>query len=218
MTIESQDRSLSKWCSLDCPFCHALFKVDQKDLLPLGHYSFSCLSCKHIFWAGLNKDQQVDVWTFKPSPKKNSEKLVNEEKICPHCLSMMKTGVVECHQCGKAFYDTQWMQNCPYSSFRLRKLFENLLCFYDSAQKHGEFVSACIKENNIAFGLYCYKRLMKTRKNDDQARKMFQYLQSTAQTSFPSRSKKMDSRDYLTGWFHAMMLCAVLILISLLFV
>ena len=59
---------------------------------------------------------------------------------------------------------------------------------------------------------------MKTRKNDDQARKMFQYLQSTVQTSFPSRSKGIKSRDYLTGWFHAMMFCAVLILISLLFV
>ena len=68
MNFESQDRIIQKWDSIYCPFCNASFRVERKDLLPIDHYSFSCLSCKRIFWAGVNEKDKVDVWTFKPYP------------------------------------------------------------------------------------------------------------------------------------------------------
>ena len=214
--MENKERSQtqSEWKSLECPFCHSLFRVNKADLLPIDHYSFSCLSCKHIFWAGLNKDK-IDVWTFKPNPDKQ-EKLILEEKICPHCFSSMKKGVLECLQCGQSFYNTQWMQKAPHASFQLRKLFEDLLSSYSSSEKHGEFVSQCLKESNSIFGLYCYKHLMESRPKDQKTKKMFQYLKSVSTPKVIKKSFQKVSNDYLTGWFHALVLCIVLILISIL--
>lgn len=217
--MENQEKSQTQsgWKSLECPFCHSLFRVDQSDLLPLDHYSFSCLSCKHIFWAGLNKKDGIDVWTFKPETEKENEKLISEEKICPHCFSTMKRGVVECLKCGQSFYNTKWMQKAPYSSFHLRKLFEDLLSSYSSSEKHGVFISQCLKENNAVFALFCYKHLLQSRPQDQKAQKMFQYLKSvsTPQTKKPFRKV---SNDYLTGWLHALIFSIIIIFISLLII
>lgn len=216
--MKSQDIKSSEWESLDCPFCRALFRVNKNDLMPIDDYSFSCLSCKQVFWAKINGEQKIDVHSFKPSVEKQSEKTVYSEKICPHCMAVMEKGVVECCQCGRSFYDIQWMQNSPYSSFRLRKLFETLLADYDSPEKHGEFVSACIKQENPVFGLYCYKRLIQERPKDQQARKMFEYLKNVSQQLFqPQSVRKPSQHSYLKGWIHGLVFCIVLILISLLF-
>ncbi len=205
MSFESQQRMTSEWESLSCPFCRALFKASRQDLLPMDHYSFSCLSCKKIFWAGYNDHQEIEVFTTKPIIQEE-EKVVNEHKVCPHCYTSTKKGSVECAQCGESFYNDKWKKNAPPSSFFLRKTFEELLAEYDSTKKHEEFAAFCISENNIGFGSYCYSQLMKARPEDPIAVRMYKYFEAILLTMV-QKPPKTETKywSYTIGWVHALL-------------
>ena len=205
MSFESQQRMNLEWESLSCPFCRALFKVNKQDLLPVDHYSFSCLSCQKIFWAGFNKHQKIEIFQTRPIVQEE-EKWVNEHKICPHCYASTKKGSVYCVKCGESFYNAKWKKNAPPSSFFLRKTFEELLTNYDSTQKHEEFASCCISENNIGFGSYCYSQLMKARSDDPMAMKMFKYFEAILLTMTQKPPKtEIKNWTYTMGWVHALL-------------
>ena len=209
MSFESQQRMDLEWESLSCPFCRALFKVSRQDLLPVDHYSFSCLSCQKMFWAGFNEHQKIEVFTAKPVVQ-NEEKWINEHKICPHCYTSTKKGSVDCVQCGESFYNDKWKKNAPPASFFLRKTFEELLSQYDSTAKHESFAALCISENNVGFGSYCYNRLMKARPEDLTAVKMFKYFEAVLLTAeMAQKTPKTETKDwsYSMGWVHALLFC-----------
>ena len=205
MSFESQQRITLEWESLSCPFCRALFKVSRQDLLPVDHYSFSCLSCRKIFWAGFNEQSKIEVFTAKPVVHKE-EKWVSEYKICPHCYNSTKKGSVDCTRCGESFYNDKWKKTAPPASFFLRKTFEELLSEYDSDEKHKEFSALCISEDNIGFGSYCYSQLMKARPKDLKAVKMFQYFSAIllVKTQKPSKTETKNW-SYSMGWIHALL-------------
>lgn len=205
MSFESQQRMTLEWESISCPFCRALFKVSKQDLLPVDHYSFSCLSCSKIFWAVLNDHQTIEVLTTKPDVQ-DEEKWVNEHKICPHCYTSTKKGSVDCAHCGEAFYNDKWKKQAPPSSFLLRKTFEELLTEYDSTQKHEEFAALCISKNNIGFGSYCYSQLMKARPEDPIATKMFKYFEVILLT-MTQKPPQTETKywSYTMGWVHALL-------------
>jgi len=205
MSFESQQRMSLEWESLSCPFCKSVFKVSRKDLLPVDYYSFSCLSCQKIFWAGFNQQEKIEVFQAKPVVQEE-KRWVSEHKICPHCYTSTKKGSVYCVNCGESFYNANWKKNAPPSSFFLRKTFEELLMNYDSAQKHEEFASCCISENNIAFGSYCYSQLMKARPKDPTAVKMFKYFEAILLT-MAQKPPKTETRywSYTMGWIHALL-------------
>ena len=211
MNYESSKHE-THWEGLACPFCKALFKADQRDL-ELSMQAFSCLSCKQVFWASLNK-HRVETY-ISPPPKESAHTESSEDKICPHCFADMKTGVMECLQCGKPFYSSQWMASSPPSSFRLRKHFEGLLCDYGQPDKHDVFAALCLEEKNIHFGAFCYGRILKARPKDSHASRMLKYFSAVAmpwpqEVSSHSRTPLVRFWTYSAGWVHALLFCLIL--------
>ena len=210
MSFESQHKTVTNiWEGLSCPHCKALFKVDKKDLSLTKHSSFSCLSCNEIFWAGLDVNNKIETLTHSPKIQ-NEEKVIDDYKICPHCYQSLKKGVVDCTNCGKSFYDSEWRKGAPYASFQLRKFYEDLMQNYDSTGHHDKFISKCLKENNISFGLYCYGRLRKKRPQDEEATRRFKNLQDVVHSfMLKNQPAEKSHRSYTTGWVHALLFFAV---------
>ncbi len=206
MSFESQHKtSTNVWESLTCPHCKALFKVDKQDLSPIQHCSFSCLSCNEIFWAGLDASNRVETLTRSPKVQ-NEEKIVSDYKICPHCYQSLKKGGVICTNCGKSFYDSEWKKNAPYASFQLRKTYEELMQNYDSTKYHNQFISKCLREDNVSFGIYCYGQLYKERPTDAEAIKRLKSLQDIIYSMMEKPPlKEKSSWSYTTGWVHALL-------------
>lgn len=196
MKVESQHEMNTLWDTLKCPFCRILFRVDKKDLSSHNDYPFSCLSCQKIFWVSLGDQNEIEVFEAKPSKK------ISGEKICHNCFSILEKGLLECHQCGQSFYSTQWRKNAPYSSYRLRRAFENVLDSYSSKSAHLKFSKLCLQENNIPFATYCYGSLLKKRPEDQQARSMLNHFKSIL-FSHQTRSKSHPIFSYTEGWLHA---------------
>ena len=208
MSFESQHKTSTKlWESLTCPHCKTLFKVSCQDLSSRQHYSFSCLSCNEIFWAGLDASNNIEVLTS--SPKIQEEMVVTDYKICPHCYQSLQKGVVNCNHCGKSFYDAEWTRNAPYSSFQLRKVYEELMKNYNSNLQHEKFITRCLKEDNIDFGIYCYGELHKQRPTDAEAIKRLKSLQDILSSMMVVlKPTKTSFGTYTTGWVHALLFCA----------
>ena len=209
MSFESQHKtSINVWESLRCPHCKSLFKVNKQDLSYNKHYSFSCLSCREIFWAGLDVNHKVETLTHSPEIQ-NKEKVIEDYKICPHCYQSLKKGTIDCTNCGKSFYDSDWRHHAPYTSFQLRKVYEDLMQNYESSKHHQKFISACFKEDNIAFGIYCYGRLKKKRPQDKEAAKRFNNLQNVL-CALMEKPPVTERRywSYATGWVHALLFFA----------
>lgn len=230
MNFGSQQSIKQKWHSLECPHCKSLFRVHQQDLIPIDYYEFSCLSCHQFFWSALNREnQRINIWTVKPqkthshSPLNEiDEKPVNDEKICPHCLKTMKRGDFECHQCGVSFYDPRWIQRAPLASFGLRKNYEKLLQNFDSSTEHDRFTLKCVRENNIAFGAYCYGQFLKSKPDNPYSKKKLKYFEAVLLPFVKKEKTKLKAYSYYfnyrTGWIHSVLLFTFITSIALLYI
>ena len=217
MSFESQHKtSTNLWESLSCPHCKTLFKVSRQDLSSVQHYSFSCLSCHEVFWAGLDSKDCLETFTHAPQTKE--EMVVSDHKICPHCYQSLQRGVINCNHCGKSFYDAEWTRNAPYASFQLRKTYEELMQHYGSRQQHDKFISKCLAEDNVDFGIYCYGQLHKERPADAEAIKRLKNLQDILFSRMEiSTDQKKSFGNYTTGWVHALLFCGIVFSLFALF-
>ena len=206
MSMESQHGIHVNWDILKCPFCKSLFRVDKKDMNSMNYCSFSCLHCKKIFWACRDNKNKIEIWKSKPVFQQEPT-ISNDEKICHNCLSTLKKGVEECYHCGKSFYDSTWRKKAPYSSYRLRKSFENLIDSYHSAEEHLKFSKLCIQEKNIPFAVHCYGCFLKVRPGDKKASQMLKYLSSIVDPPSEDCQHKVNRLfSYMDGWIHAALL------------
>ena len=86
MSMESQQGiEQPSWGLLKCPFCRVLFRVDKKDLSRQTSQSFSCLSCRKIFWAKMNADQSIQIALSDPQAAevqaKEAQAHLDDQKI-----------------------------------------------------------------------------------------------------------------------------------------
>ena len=223
MSFESQHRMQTEWESLSCPFCSSVFRVSPQDIPSFDYYSFSCLSCSKIFWASLSKQGGVETFIQKPALEKqtDAEGSPSEDKICPNCYTTIKKGSTSCFQCGNFFYDSKWLRSAPLSSFKLRRAFENVLQDYQDKNYHDRFARLCIRENNTAFGLYCYNSLLKKKPKDEQALHQIKYFKAVlsvllSKDKAPAVSNNFG-RSYLSGWLHSFLIFSFLLAVLALF-
>ena len=174
--------SESSLLKIRCPWCFCTFKafpIEFKEAMP----DFQCKKCSKIFW--IDPQEQSDILLGKaPSLQKKSWSLYSPgdstdwsdyTKTCPRCAEEAGISDSECSHCGLVFIKVLEQEEGG-RTFPLNSLWLKVLKNWKQASMHESFFRACCQNDELAWGISCYGRILKRNKYNKKARQMLKQM------------------------------------------
>ena len=169
---------ISPQIRIRCPYCFQIFKAFTKEFeeeMP----DFQCTVCRETFWIDIRDKSQVVLG--KPGDMQKSRTppplsgLGVSTKVCPRCTEEVPIADQECSHCGVVFIKIIERGD---SSFQLRIMWAKVIKNWHNEQAHDRFLRACRKQDELAYGMFCYGRILKEDKNNRKAQEMIKRMES----------------------------------------
>lgn len=168
---------------VSCPHCQKAYLIFLSDLQEETN-RFVCKQCKEDFWIRKSDLEMVST-------------IGQRQEKCPKCGHSVKSLDRECESCGVIGAKFQALRDhTPYLkvSDSLKGLWKRVLNHYDDERVHHEFLSQCLKENQLRYASLQYKQLKEAVGSDEIVSQMMKKIQTLTQMDFEKSSGKSDSR------------------------
>ena len=178
--------------TVNCPHCEKQYLIHFKDLFEEVN-QFVCKQCQGEFWI-----QRSDFETSPSSepllPMKTEQIIGIPQEKCPKCGHSVERLDQSCGHCG--VIGSKYLalrDDSPYLkvSDSLKRLWKRVLNHFEDEPVHHEFLSQCLKENQLRYASLQYKQLKEAVGEDEIVVQMIKKIQNLSQMKLDEGPKVM---------------------------
>lgn len=188
---------------VSCPHCDKQYLIYLKDLHEEAN-RFICKKCEKDFWLMRSEfemlfEEPVSVEEPPIVGTPTTQAVGVHKDKCPKCGTEVESLDKECSSC--RVVPSKYMalkEESPYLkvSPSLKQLWKRVLNHYDDEPVHHEFLSQCLKENQLRYASLQYKQLREAVGSDEIINEMMAKIQNLSSMDMTNRSLKNKKAEY----------------------
>jgi len=193
----NSDHSLNQEV-VHCPHCDRSYLILLSDLLEEAN-RFVCKSCTKEFWLR-RSDFLAASGEF--SGISSEEYLGAPKEKCPKCGEAVGRLDEACGSCGVVGSKYLAMKDSgPYLKVnpKLKGLWIRVLNHYNDDQIHNEFISECLKENQLRYASSQYKQMKDVIGEDEKVLEALRKIQTLTEIYFQEKSPEGEAKTRSTS-------------------
>jgi hypothetical protein len=192
-TLKQKDFSFTpESLRVRCPHCRKLYLVQRSDIRETRP-RFECVQCHERFWLSAEEVDANQEMVGLPIQVREAPKPQRVEP-CPKCRAPISVGSLECSSCGVVVNKWRAARSSKDSAIAagdlLQRQWQKVMDAFTHGPTHMDFITACRRENNLAFAAQQYGTLAKVLPGDEQIQQRVREIEALAIAEIPPTEKR----------------------------